>query len=118
MRLIIAGSRHLNPNFNFITQCIKLFELINIHEIVCGQAEGIDRVGEIWSQEYNIPITNFYPEWNKYGKSAGPKRNKKMAEYADALLLIHSNTKGSLSMKKEMKKQGKPIYEVILNKDI
>ena len=50
------------------------------------------------------------------GKAAGHVRNKKMAEYGDALLLIwDGKSKGSANMKKEMQKLNKPIYEVTLN---
>ncbi len=60
-------------------------------------------------------LKEFPPDWEKHGKAAGPIRNKEMAEYADALLLIwDGKSRGSASMKKEMEKLEKPIYEVIL----
>jgi hypothetical protein len=38
-----------------------------------------------------------------------------MAEYADALILVwDGKSRGSASMKREMEKLGKPIYEVIV----
>lgn len=38
-----------------------------------------------------------------------------MAEYGDALLLIwDGKSRGNASMKKEMQKQNKPIFEVVL----
>jgi hypothetical protein len=53
----------------------------------------------------------------KHGRSAGPKRNRKMAEYSDALLLIwDGESPGSSSMKKAMIALGKPVFEVILRK--
>ncbi len=30
----------------------------------------------------------FAADWNKYGKKAGPVRNRKMADYAEALIAV------------------------------
>lgn len=59
----------------------------------------------------------FPADWKAHGKAAGPIRNKQMAEYADALLLIwDGESKGSASMKNEMLKLNKPVYEVIIKR--
>lgn len=49
MRLIIAGSRTLEPSLGFITDVIKLFHITNISEIVSGAAKGVDQEGEHWA---------------------------------------------------------------------
>lgn len=118
MRLIIAGGRTLNPGIGFIQGAIKLlhpYDLGPIEEVVCGGAGGIDSEGEHWAGHKNVLVKCFRADWNKHGKAAGPTRNRQMAEYADALLLIwDGESRGSASMKKEMKKLGKPVYQVIL----
>lgn len=86
-----------------------------VTEIVSGGAKGIDSVGEEFANDSHILVNRFDADWEKHGKAAGPIRNKKMAEYADALLLIwDGKSKGSANMKKEMLLLNKPIYEVIL----
>lgn len=121
MKLIIAGSRNLNPNKDLINGLICFFGLdTEVHEVVSGAATGVDKAGEIWASEMlnicnTVILTQFPADWNTYGKSAGPRRNKKMAEHADALLLIwDGKSRGSKSMKENMEKLGKPVYEVIL----
>lgn len=112
MKLIIAGSRHF-ANID-ISGYIKFFDLAPT-EVVCGGAYGVDWSGGIWGDKTSTPVKIFFADWNKHGKAAGPIRNKEMAEYADALLLIwDGKSKGSASMLREMKKLGKPIYEVTL----
>lgn len=114
MKLIVAGSRHLTLNYEFIEQCRQAFAL-RPSEIVSGGASGVDRSAETFSEAINYPISIFRANWNKHGKAAGPIRNAEMADYADALLLIwDGRSRGSASMKAEMKKRNKPIYEVIL----
>jgi hypothetical protein len=128
MKLIIAGSRTFDFGWYDIDRAICISRLPEIvTEVVCGTAKGIDLAGkewanEDWKQDYPtsshngpIPVKEFPADWNTHGKAAGPIRNKQMAEYADALLLIwDGESKGSANMKREMEKLGKPVYEVII----
>ena len=123
MKLIIAGSRDLNIANSFIRAILRHYNIYyDLKEIVSGGASGIDSCGEAFVKDENecltVPNTTlkqFLANWETHGKAAGPIRNKEMAEYADALLLIwDGKSRGSASMKKEMQKLNKPIYEVIL----
>ena len=112
MKLIIAGSRHLNPPVSLIQwlldrEGIRFF----VEEVVSGGAGGIDFLGEVWAKLEHRNVKYFLPDWSK-GKKAGPIRNRQMAEYADALLLIwDGKSRGSASMKREAERAGIPIYE-------
>ena len=132
MKVIIAGSRHLNP-FKFFSSSrrdeatFKLFQIIGKHlaylenemgqpvtEIVSGKAAGIDTVGEAYAITNRIPVAEFPAEWD-LGKHAGMLRNAQMAEYADAALIIwDGKSKGSANMLEHMHRLGKPvaIYEM------
>lgn len=86
MKVIIAGCRNFH-NYKTLLDAISEsgFE---ITEVVCGGATGVDALGEKWAKEHNIPIKYFPADWDKWGKAAGPKRNKQMSEYADALIAL------------------------------
>lgn len=116
MKLIIAGSRHLTPSANFINELTEQFFIRkDIEEIVSGNAHGVDFAGEEFSIEFLDQEAKSFPaDWSR-GVSAGHARNKQMAAYADALLLIwDGKSHGSANMKEEMMKQKKPIYEIIV----
>lgn len=115
MKLVIAGSRDLLVDSDFVDQAIKFFRL-TVKEVVSGGGGNIDEAGEDWSGLFlEKEAKMFKANWSQEGVAAGPIRNSKMAEYGDALLLIWDGTsKGSLSMKKEMAKRKKPIYEIVL----
>jgi len=90
MRVIIAGSRDFN-NFAFLDkECIKIFRYLSNNyntkatnvEIISGTARGADQLGEKFAAKYGLSIKLFPAEWDKFGKSAGYKRNEQMAEYA------------------------------------
>jgi hypothetical protein len=88
MKTIIAGGREYIFTESDIQLLNRLRIQIPITEVVSGGARGADRCGEMWASKHNIPIKLFPANWDKHGKSAGAKRNKQMAQYADAVILF------------------------------
>lgn len=116
MKLIIAGTRDLLVDSELVDVIVKFYRLNDITEIVSGGGGNVDEAGEEYSTLFLEKEPKiFRANWAQEGVAAGPIRNSKMAEYGDALLLIwDGKSKGSSSMKKEIQKRGKPIYETIL----
>ena len=83
--LIIAGSRKQPIDLEIIkTLYDKYFDA---NEIVSGkEPTGIDKRGEDFAKLISLPVKAFPANWDKYGRSAGHKRNKQMTEYADGLM--------------------------------
>ena len=51
-----------------------------------GTAKGADSLGERYAKENGYDVKLFPPDWKKFGRKAGPLRNKQMAEYGDMLI--------------------------------
>ena len=114
MKLIIAGSRTLKLGGVILHGSLGNFNL-DPKEIIEGGAKGVDKYAADYATVNQIPLKTFHADWDKHGKAAGPIRNREMAEYADALLLIwDGESKGSFNMKRTMLELNKPVYEVIL----
>lgn len=116
MKLIVAGTRHFVLDPNFIELCLR-FHMIkdNVIEVVSGGGGGVDWAGEEFSIDYLDKEAKSFPADWTMGVGAGPTRNKKMADYGDALLLIwDGKSSGSADMKSHMLRLKKPIYEVVL----
>ncbi len=115
MKLIIAGSRNINFDtaYDIIVQkCLELKPT----EIVTGNSGNVDLAGNLYANNIGHPLSKFNPDWEQFGKSAGPRRNRLMAKYADVLLLIwDGKSRGSSNMKQEMTYHGKQIYEVVID---
>jgi hypothetical protein len=53
--------------------------------IICGydpddpRYQGADQLAYEWAQEQDFPCRVFPADWNRYGRSAGPRRNSQMA---------------------------------------
>jgi len=56
------------------------------NEIVSGGAKGVDTVAKDYAIKSNLKLTEFLPEYDKYGRSAPLKRNITIIEYADIVL--------------------------------
>lgn len=82
MKTIIAGGR----DYRFTEQDFRLLDSTTITEVVCGGATGADEYGRVWAIGNNIPVKMFPANWGAHGKSAGPIRNRQMAEYAERLI--------------------------------
>jgi len=73
--------------------------------VISGGAKGADTLGEKYAEENELIIARFTPDWDRFGKAAGPKRNAEMAKAADAVVVFWDGaSRGSMSMIEEAKK--------------
>jgi hypothetical protein len=78
-----------------------------ITEIISGTAKGADKLGERWAHSKGISIKRFPADWDKFGKSAGYKRNAEMAKYGDSLVIFWDGvSRGTKHMKELATKYG------------
>jgi len=117
MKVIVAGNRYKDSQNKIVFDDYDLvLSAINscgffIDELVSGTAIGVDQLGEQWAQTRSIPITRMPADWNKYNKGAGPIRNRAMAVYADAAVIVWDGTsEGTRSMINEMIRIKKPYH--------
>ena len=107
MKVIIAGGRNFTDYQKLKETCDTiLWDQTNI-EIVSGNCRGADLLGEQYAKERGYKIAQFPADWNKYGKSAGPKRNQQMANYTEALIAFWDGKSRGTKHMIEMAKQSK-----------
>ena len=108
MIVIIAGSRAFGDYDLLRRQCDKVLSGIHVDGILCGGCRGADALGKRYAEERGIPVTSYPANWEKYGRAAGPIRNKQMAADADMLVAFwDGQSRGTHSMIKLM--QGKRV---------
>ena len=86
MKVIIAGSREFKDYELLKKVCDEHLEGTDEFVIISGTARGADKLGEDYAIERGQSILRFPADWDKYGKSAGYKRNEEMAKVADMLI--------------------------------
>lgn len=104
-KLIIAGTRTFD-DYELLRRHTD-YLLSNIKdeiEIVSGHARGADSLGERYAKERGFQLKLFPADWERYGKTAGFRRNTQMAQYADALLVFYDGVShGTAHMIRTMK---------------
>ena len=90
-RVVVAGSRNFNDYNRLASELDKLLKGKTNVTIVSGTARGADRMGEQYAKEHGLTIEQFPAEWGVYHKGAGPIRNQKMVESADAVVAFWDN---------------------------
>lgn len=115
-RVIIAGGRDFN-NYKLLHDTLDNL-LCNVKTrakiiVISGKARGADSLGEKYAIENNFDIKEYPALWNIEGRSAGYKRNERMAKNADALVAFwDGKSKGTAHMI-ELAKKMNLDYRVI-----
>src|SRR5271170_1954031 len=78
MRLCICGGRDFIDVDYAIPLIHKIHQATPITVLINGMAKGGDAIGRTWAKTQNIPIEEYWANWNKYGKGAGHIRNEEM----------------------------------------
>lgn len=115
MKVAIVGYRNFKDYQVFEKRVNEIFNHNDISpfEIVSGGAEGVDTLAEIYANEYCIPITVFPANWNKYGRSAGPKRNKLIVDRADVVIaFLSKESKGTVNTINLARKANKKVFVI------
>ena len=103
LKVIIAGTRTFNDYSLLSRKCDAfLAKYGNDIEIVSGGAIGADSLGEKYARMRGFRLRRFPADWKSLGRAAGPVRNRKMAEYADACIVFwDGESRGTKNMIEE-----------------
>ncbi len=95
----IIGSRRRDSFLDYDLIYKKFFEIYKEGDLIIsgGCPKGGDRFAEKIAKKHGIPILIFYPNWDKYRKAAGFKRNTHIAENSDILIacVVNERTGGT-----------------------
>lgn len=80
MKVAVIGSRGLQ------VYDLERYLPPDTDEIVSGGAIGVDTSAREYALANGIRLTEFLPEYEKYGRSAPLKRNIQIIDYADLVL--------------------------------
>ena len=109
MIIIVTGGRNYN-NKSFLFKALSdIHKYNNIDMLVNGGAKGADDLSSEWAIENHVPLKIVNAEWDKYGKSAGMKRNRLMlVRYPEATVVDFKGGNGTngcveMALSKQMK---------------
>lgn len=109
MKIAVIGSRNLTVND------LRKYLTEDVTEIVSGGAKGIDLCAREYARVNKIKLTEFLPEYEKYGRGAPLKRNLQIIDYADLILAFwDGKSKGTKYVIDNCKKRNKKVSVFII----
>ena len=101
-RIVVAGTRDFEDYGiarEFIDMCISDIRQKYKLVFVSGCCRGADMLGERYAKENGFEIERHPADWERFGRSAGPRRNKEMAEMSDYVICFwDGKSRGTASM--------------------
>lgn len=112
-RIIVCGSREYDDwgtLQHFLDQALAAYGEVTIIE---GGARGADFLARAWAK-YRGQGHEAYPaNWTKLGRAAGPERNQRMVDQADAdLVIAFPGDTGTEDCKTKARAKGIEVFEV------
>jgi len=114
----IVGYRNYNHYDSFKEFLDSIISKTKVGTIVSGGhlskgriKPGTDTLAWKYALEHEIEIIEYEADWNKYGKAAGPIRNKLIVENVDILIaFVSPDSIGTLNTIELAQKSKIPIY--------
>lgn len=80
MKIAVIGSRGLRVSD------LGQYLPDGVMEIVSGGAKGVDACAREYALTHGLILTEFLPDYRRYGRAAPLKRNVQIIDYADCVL--------------------------------
>lgn len=104
MRVAVIGSRGLQVND------LGKYLPDEVTEIISGGARGVDTSAREYAMEHGLKLTEYLPEYDKYGRGAPLKRNITIIENADLVLAFwDGSSRGTKYVIDNCKKRNIPL---------
>ena len=121
IQLACVGSRMYNNYQEFDKNIRETFKEWNISmnsriNLISGGAKGTDKMAEEWATKNSRSITIFRPNWDKYGKGAGPRRNAQIIDAATHCIAFPSKMgKGTQDSIRKANRKGIPLKVIYID---
>lgn len=112
MRVLVCGGRDFNDSNLLYGTLSDIHRRTPITMIIEGGASGADTLAHCWGKDFS-QVKTFKADWAKYGRSAGPIRNKQMLEEGKPNCVVaFPGGRGTAHMVTIAKEAGVQVIEV------
>lgn len=112
-KVVIGGCREFEDYAVFCESVDIFLSELKKRGTICilsGTCRGVDKMGERYAAERGYTVQRYPAEWGKYGRSAGPRRNREMVDDADFVIAFwDGESAGTRSLVEYTKRVGKPL---------
>lgn len=116
MRVLVCGSRNWADRATILRELSRFPQGTTVIE---GGCRGADRLAAEIARELGFKVVEFRAEWQRYGRAAGPIRNRRMLDEGrpDLVLAFHAaikKSRGTADMIRQARRAGVSV-RVITN---
>lgn len=114
VNVCISGTRNVLEDKSKVLKVLTKLKDVNDIFLHIGDCKtGVDKIALDFAVENKINHKVYKADWEKYGKAAGPLRNKEMSILSSCLIAFPSKTsKGTINCINIFKKQKKDVLTI------
>jgi hypothetical protein len=118
MRVLVCGGRYYDDADRVFKVLSFLNERKPVSLVIHGGATGADSLAAIWASSNNISAQSFPADWERYGKSAGPRRNRQMLkEGKPDIVIAFPGGGGTDNMRQQAEKARVTVIDIPRKED-
>jgi len=106
MRVLVTGGRTFEDIQLLETTLEDVHKSEAISVLIHGAANGADILAGEWAARHDIKVVACPADWKRYGRGAGPVRNREMLELSPDLLVAFPGGTGTADMVSAAEKKG------------
>lgn len=109
MKLLVCGDRRFTDFDKVESAMLSILNLAETNTIIEGEAKGADTTARLVAEKHGIECKGFPANWSRYGRAAGPIRNKQMlveGEPDAVLAFLSPESRGTRNMVNQAKSLG------------
>ncbi len=111
MKIAVIGSRGM------VVRDLENYLPEETTEIVSGGARGVDTSARYYAQKNGLKLTEFLPDYDKYGKIAPLVRNLEIIDYADEVYAFWDGaSRGTKYVIENCRRKKKKVHVLMLKK--
>ena len=109
MRVLVCGGR----NYRDRDRVFQVLDSIEPSVVIHGAARGADQLAGAWAKERQVSCKTYPAQWDRYGKSAGFRRNEQMlSEGNPDLIIAFPGGNGTAHMMRIARQRGYEVTEI------
>lgn len=113
MRILVCGGREF-ADWRTVSDALwAIHHDTRILELIHGGARGADDMAACWARQNGVNQRTFKPDWQAFGKAAGPIRNERMLrEGKPDLVIAFPGGRGTADMVRRAESAGVPVRRI------
>ena len=109
MKVLVCGGR----NYRDRDRVFQVLDSIEALVVIHGGARGADQLAGAWAKERQVSCNTYSAQWDRYGKSAGFRRNEQMLNEGNPdLIIAFPGGNGTAHMMRIARQRGYEVTEI------